>query len=285
MPHTALIQVDELAQHLGDADWALVDCRFSLADPEQGALDYRGRHIPGAVYAHLDRDLSGPVQPGRTGRHPLPDVAALAATLGRWGIDDGVQVVAYDAAGGALAAARLWWLLRWLGHDAVAVLDGGWPAWQAAALPTRGEVETRRPRPFVARPRPELIADADEVARLATDPRARVLDARGADRFRGENETLDPVAGRIPGAVSAPYVDNIGPDGRLRPAAALRAQYEGWLGAASPADTVVYCGSGVTAAFDLLALAVAGLPGARLYPGSWSEWLTDPNRPVATGAP
>jgi thiosulfate/3-mercaptopyruvate sulfurtransferase len=284
MTYTALVQVEDLAQHLGDADWAVVDCRFVLADPNRGAQDYRAGHIAGAVYGHLDHDLSDPVQPGHTGRHPLPDPARLAATFGRWGIDERVQVVAYDAAGGALAAARLWWLLRWLGHDGVAVLDGGWQAWLAAGLPTRAGHESRPARSFLAHSRPELIAMAEEVARLAADPQARVFDARGADRFRGENETIDPVAGHIPGAVSAPYLDNLGPDGRLRPPAELRARYLELLDGVEAADTAAYCGSGVTAAQTLLALAVAGLPGARLYPGSWSEWLTDPTRPVATGA-
>ncbi len=280
--YTTLIAVDELFAHLNDPNWALVDCRFSLQDTQQGRRAYQLGHIPGAVYAHLDEDLSGPVVPGRTGRHPLPAPEAFAARLGRWGIGNTTQVVAYDDAGGAYAA-RLWWMLRWLGHEAVAVLDGGWPAWMAAGLPQRSGFETRPPTVFTARLRPELVATADEVMLRRLDPDWRVLDARGADRFRGENETLDPVAGHIPGAVSAPYAGNLAPDGRFHDAAGLRQRYQSLLGAVPAARTICYCGSGVTAAHDVLAILHAGLGEARLYPGSWSEWITDPTRPIATG--
>jgi thiosulfate/3-mercaptopyruvate sulfurtransferase len=280
--YTTLIATDELAAHLDDPDWAVVDCRFSLQDPGQGRRAYQAGHIPGAVYAHLDEDLSGPVVPGRTGRHPLPEPELFAARLGRWGIGNTTQVVAYDDAGGAYAA-RLWWMLRWLGHEAVAVLDGGWSAWVAAGLPQRIGIETRPPTVFTARPRPELVATASEVMLRRLDPDWRVLDARGADRFRGENETLDPVAGHIPGAVSAPYADNLAPDGRFRDPASLRQRYQKLLGTVPAAHTICYCGSGVTAAHDLLAIFHAGLGEGRLYPGSWSEWITDPTRPIATG--
>ncbi len=280
--YTTLIAADELAAHLDDPDWAVVDCRFSLQDPEQGRRAYQAGHIPGAVYAHLDEDLSGPVVPGRTGRHPLPEPEGFAARLGRWGIGNTTQVVAYDDAGGAYAA-RLWWMLRWLGHEAVAVLDGGWPVWVAAGLPQRAGTETRPPTVFTARLRPELVATADEVMLRRLDPDWRVLDARGADRFRGENETLDPVAGHIPGAVSAPYAGNLAPDGRFRDPAGLRQRYQNLLGTVPAARTICYCGSGVTAAHDLLAILHAGLGEGRLYPGSWSEWITDPMRPIATG--
>lgn len=283
MPFGPLIDCQALAGRLGDASCCVVDARFSLADPSQGERDYIYRHIPGALYAHLDRDLSGPIVPGRTGRHPLPDPDRLAATFGAWGIDAATQVVAYDGMGGALAAARLWWLLRWLGHEAVAVLDGGWAAWESEGRPTRAGRETQPPRRFVAQLRPELVVDATKVDAMRLDPAARLLDARGADRFRGENETIDPVAGHIPGARSAPFADNLGADGRFRPPAALRAHYAALLGSVSPERTAVYCGSGVTAAHDLLAMAQAGLDGARLYAGSWSEWITDPGRAVAAG--
>jgi thiosulfate/3-mercaptopyruvate sulfurtransferase len=283
MAFTTILQPSDLLPRLSEPDWAVVDCRFYLADPDRAAAEYHAAHIAGAVYAHLDHDLAGPVQPGRTGRHPLPAIDALADTFGRWGIGPGVQVVAYDDAGGALAAARLWWLLRWLGHDAVAVLDGGWAAWRDAGLPVRTGTEARSPRRFTAQPQPADTASADDVARLAADPAGRVLDARGADRFRGENETIDPVAGHIPGARSAPYADNLDADGRFRSPDALRARYAALLGGADPADTVIYCGSGVTAAHDVLAMQFAGLAGAKLYAGSWSEWITLPSRPVATG--
>lgn len=284
MSYSTLVEVGALAQALEQPDWVAVDCRFQLADPAAAERAYHTAHIPGAVYAHLDRDLSAPAMPGRTGRHPLPAVADLAATFGRLGIGAGTQVVAYDAAGGALAASRLWWLLRWLGHEAVAVLDGGWQAWQAAGLPSRAGVETRPAAHFTAREQPDLVAATDEIAQLAERPDACVLDARGADRYRGENENIDPVAGHIPGAVSAPFAANLGPDGRFLDAATLRARYRTLCGTAGPDRIAVYCGSGVTAAHDALAMVHAGLPAARLYAGSWSEWITDPGRPVATGS-
>jgi len=280
--HSTLIDPEVLATRLADPGWAVVDCRFTLTDPARGERDYLAAHIPGAVYAHLDRDLAGPVVPGRTGRHPLPDVAAFAGTLGRWGIGPGVQVVAYDDAGGAIAA-RLWWLLRWLGHGAAAVLDGGWQAWAAAGRPARSGREARPARVFAPAPRPDLVAGAAAVERLRARPDGRLLDARAADRFRGENETIDPVPGHIPGARSVPFAANLGPDGRFKSPADLRARFEGALAGAPPDQAVVYCGSGVTAAHDLLAMAHAGLGMAKLYAGSWSEWITDPARPVATG--
>jgi thiosulfate/3-mercaptopyruvate sulfurtransferase len=282
--YRTLVDPGDVAAHLTDPDWAVVDCRFALADPEHGEAAYLAGHIPGAVYAHLDRDLAGAVVPGHTGRHPLPEPAALAATLGRWGIDARTQVVAYDDAGGAMAA-RLWWMLRWLGHDAVAVMDGGWPAWLARDRPVRAGRETRPARSFNPRPRPEMLADAAEVLRLRSDPSARVLDARSADRYRGENETIDPVAGHIAGAVSAPFAENLASDGAFRSPDALKTHYSAILGTVSPDRAVVYCGSGVTAAHNLLALAHAGLDGARLYAGSWSEWITDPARPIESGLP
>ncbi len=282
MTWRTIVPPDVAAARAPGTDWAMVDCRFALADPERGERDYIYCHARGAVYAHLDRDLSGPVIPGRTGRHPLPDPVALAATFGRLGIGPTTQVVAYDDAGGAFAA-RLWWLLRWLGHDAVAVLDGGWPAWLAAEGPTAAGVESRPSAAFIPRIRPELVLDAAAVEAMRLDPRRRLLDARGADRYRGENETIDPVAGHIPGAVSAPFAANLGPDGRFKPAAELRARYTELLAGVAPDGAVVYCGSGVTAAHDLVALAHAGLDGARLYAGSWSEWITDPARAVGVG--
>jgi thiosulfate/3-mercaptopyruvate sulfurtransferase len=280
--HTTLISAQELRSHIGHPDWAVVDCRYQLADLGFGRRAYAERHIAGAVFADVLDDLSGPVVSGKTGRHPLPDVATLAAKFSAWGIDGTVQVVAYDDRGGALAA-RLWWLLRWLGHERVAVLDGGWPAWVDAGLPLRSGQETRGPRHFIPAMRPALLADAGLVARVREDPAWRLLDARAAERFRGENETIDPVPGRIPGAISAPYADNLAPDGRFKPAGELREHYAGLLGSAGAAHTVCYCGSGVTAAHDLLAMAHAGLGEARLYVGSWSEWIVDPRRPVARG--
>ncbi len=284
MPYTALLTAAELADHLADPDWVVMDCRFSLGDAGRGRSDYLRSHIPGALYAHLNEDLSGPVIPGQTGRHPLPDVDALVRTFSRWGIGPGVQVVAYDDMGGAMAAARLWWLLRWVGHDAVAVLDGGWPRWQQEGHETRSGIQTRAPRAFTPHPRPDLLMSASDVLAVLHHPEYRLIDSRSADRYRGENETIDPVAGHIPGAVSAPYLDNLGSDGLFQVSEDLRARFQALLGD-RPADRAIfYCGSGVTAAHNLLAVAHAGLGDARLYAGSWSEWITDPDRPIRTGA-
>lgn len=282
MPCTTLVDAGTLREHLEDPDWMVVDCRFSLDDPEAGGRAYAAAHIPGAVYAHLDRDLSGPVVPGVTGRHPLPDPDRLSAWLSARGVDASVQVVAYDNKGGAIAA-RLWMLLRWLGHAAVAVLDGGWSAWCAAGHPTTQDAETPVPRQFIPAPASALLVDAATVERLRNDPACRLLDARARPRYRGEVEPIDPVAGHIPGAVSAPFAENLAPDGRFLPPEELRARFKALLGGVPPSAAVCYCGSGVTANHILLAMEYAGLPGARLYAGSWSEWITDPSRPVATG--
>jgi len=278
-----IVDTDELASHLGDPDWAIVDCRFSLDDPSIGRRAYENAHIPGAVYAHLNEDLSSPIIPGKTGRHPLPDVYTFEQKLGQWGIGDAVQVVAYDDSGGGIAA-RLWWLLRWLNHRPVAVLNGGWPQWLREGRPSRSGVESRRWRSFVARPRPELLVNADDVGNLRQDPAYVVGDSRTADRYRGENETIDPVAGHIPGALSIPYPDNLGQDGLFLSQNALRARFAAFLENRPAGQAIFYCGSGVTAAHNLLALAHAGLGEGRLYAGSWSEWIADPQRPVATGS-
>ncbi|MDQ2808710.1 MAG: sulfurtransferase [Chloroflexota bacterium] len=281
--HT-LISAADLLPHLADPAWVVVDCRYALADAAWGQREYRAGHIPGAVYADLKRDLSDPAVPRQTGRHPLPTPAALAVRLGVWGIDAQVQVVAYDAAGGALTAARLWWLLRWLGHAAVAVLDGGWQGWQAAGYPTVAGNETHVARQFTPQVQAGGVVDSAAVQAALGDPAVRLFDARAADRYRGENETIDPVAGHIPTAHSLPYAANLAADGYFLPPAALRARFAAALGALPAADAIYYCGSGVTAAHNLLAAAHAGLDGGRLYAGSWSEWITDPQRPIATGA-
>jgi thiosulfate/3-mercaptopyruvate sulfurtransferase len=279
--HHTLICAEALAARLAaGAPSVLLDCRFDLSDPSAGLAAYAAAHLPGARYAHLDQDLSG-AKTGRNGRHPLPDIAALAAWAGAMGIAPGVQVVAYDDVGGPYAA-RCWWLLRWLGHDAVAVLDGGVSAWRAIG----GAIERGAPAsPTATAPYPAAAAPAmptiDADALLAALGRVRLVDARSAARFRGEAETLDPVAGRIPGATLRAFQDNLLPNGRFKPAAQLRAEFENW---ATPAAQVVHqCGSGVTACHNLLAMAHAGLEGSVLYPGSWSEWCADPARPIARG--
>lgn len=271
-----LITPLDLAAHLGDPAWAIVDCRTELANPGWGRGAYRQAHIPGAVHAELETDLSAP-RTGLNGRHPLPSPEDLAAVFSRWGIEDGVEVVAYDA-GVDFFAARLWWSLRYLGHTLVRVLDGGYDAWQAAGLPEAAGEESRPLRRFVARPQPNSVALTPQIPGAA-----RLVDARAPERYRGEVEPLDRVAGHIPGARSYEWRRSFGPEGRLLPGPALRAQLEGALAGVAPEQAIVYCGSGVSASHVLLAMAVAGLHGARLYPGSWSEWCADRSRPVATG--
>ena len=281
MTYTALIDAATLHAHLDDPNWVVVDCRFSLADTEAGRRAYGESHLPGARYAHLDEDLSGPITP-TTGRHPLPDPARLARKLGAWGIGDGTQVIAYDDMGGMLAAARLWWLLRWLGHGAAAVLDGGFAAWRQAGLPLTAQLPAARPSMFEARPDDRLWLTTAQIQAL---PREElVLDARAAARYRGEMEPIDPVAGHIPGAINLPTEDHLAADGRFRPTDELRSRFAAVLGERSSMAVVHGCGSGVTACHNLLAMEVAGLSGSRLYAGSWSEWIRDPNRPIAAGA-
>ncbi len=278
---TTLIDTADLARRLNDPDWVIVDCRFSLADPDQGRRAYAAAHIPHAVYADLEQDLSAPAVPGQTGRHPLPAVTTLAERLGDWGVGPGVQVVAYDEADGSFAV-RLWWLARWLGHRTVAVLDGGWRAWCADDRPVTAAPPRPTPRVFTPAPQPHLTATVDDVQSARTHPR-HLFDVRVAERFCGAREPIDPVAGHIPGAHNAPYPGNVDANGRFLPADALRARYARLLGDTPPGEAVFYCGSGISAAHAVLAVAHAGLGDTRLYPGSWSEWITDPARPVATG--
>lgn len=282
MSFKTLIKPGQLAGHLNDLHWVVVDCRFSLADTDKGQQDYIQAHIPGAVYAHLDRDLCSKVIPGKTGRHPLPAIDILVQCLNNWGIDRQAQVITYDAASGAMAAARLWWLLRWLGHETVAVLDGGWQAWLRARLPVSSSEEQRSPRIFIPDLRMDLLADTAEVLESSRQPNFRLLDSRNADRFRGENETIDPIPGHIPGAISAPYVENLDEKGDILPVEALRQRFLNLLGSIPVQSAIFYCGSGVTAAHNLLALAHAGLGDGKLYAGSWSEWITDLSRPIET---
>ena len=275
--HTTIVSTDLLAAHL--SDWAVVDCRFDLQNPDWGRNQYRQAHVPGAVYASLNADLSA-APDGSNGRHPLPTIDSLAATLGRLGIDRSTQVVAYDQDAGPYAS-RLWWTLRYLGHDAVAVLDGGWAKWLQEGRQTHSGDETRTAVTFVPSPRSDQRVDVREVAAAGT---ARLLiDARAPDRFAGRSETIDRVAGHIPGAVNHFFKQNLAEDGTLLPPAQLREKFERLLGSRAPADAVMYCGSGVTACQNLLAMEHAGLHGTRLYVGSWSEWSSDPTRPVETG--
>ena len=266
--HTTIVSTDLLASHLDD--WAVVDCRFDLQNVQWGRDQYRLAHVPGAVYASLNDDLSGPLN-GSNGRHPLPAIDALAATLGRLGIDRRTQVIAYDQDAGSYAS-RLWWLLRYLGHDAVAVLDGGWAKWAQEGRPSRLGDETRQATTFEPSPRAgSSVGLADVVAHIGDSERV-LVDARAAERFEGRSETIDRVAGHIPGAVNHFFKQNLGADGTMLPPETLRANFERMLGDHSPSQAVIYCGSGVTACQNLLALEHAGLRGAALYVGSWSEW-------------
>ena len=282
MSRAPLVPVETLARHLDDAGWVVCDCRHDLADTGAGRRAYLETHIPGARFVHLDADLSA-ARTGRNGRHPLPDADRFAQRLGELGVANDTQVVAYDASGGYYAA-RLWWMLRWLGHESVAVLDGGWEAWVKGGNPVTTQPPAIKPARFVARRRLEMALDAAAVAASLGKHRPLLLDARSPDRYRGENETLDPVAGHIPGAANRFFKNNLAADGRFKPAAELQKEFSAALDTARPAEVVHYCGSGVTACHNLLAMEIAGLAGSRLYPGSWSEWCSDPSRPVAKGS-
>ena len=275
--YATLIGAIELAPHLRDADWVVFDCRADLVDPAFGQRAYGSAHLPGAFFIDLETGLSGP-KTGRNGRHPLPDPASLAARLAACGVSNHSQVVAYDDAGG-MFAARLWWMLRWLGHDRVAVLDGGLQAWMAAGLALDDEPPAARPATYTLALRPDRV-DARYVHEHLGRPDMLLLDARSPDRFRGENEVLDPVGGHIPGARNRFFGRNLGEDGLFRPADELRREFVELLDGLPPEQAILQCGSGVSACLNLLAMERAGLPGAKLYPGSWSEWCSDPARPV-----
>lgn len=282
MYYTNLVTTERLAQHLDDPEWVVVDCRFTLTDTEAGRRAYAAGHLPGARYAHLDEDLSAPKN-GRNGRHPLPDPATFAQTLGRWGIGNGKQVVVYDDSFGAMAV-RLWWMLRWMGHDAVALMDGGLPKWQREKRPMTADLPAVTPTVFTPRLREEMRVDAGAVLAASQSGGELLLDARPEMRFLGEMEPIDPVAGHVPGAVNVPFDDNLDLGGTFLAADELREMYEGLLAGRAPREVIHMCGSGVTACHNLLAMEIAGLPGAKLYPGSWSEWIADPAHPIATGA-
>jgi len=278
-----LIEPAHLAARLAVPETRSVvfDCRHDLSRAQWGREEFAAAHIPGAVFAHLEQNLSGPVTP-HSGRHPLPDPAVLAAFLGAAGVDTDTDVVVYDQDKSPYAA-RLWWLLRWLGHERVAVLNGGLAAWRAAGLPLQNALAPRSARPFRVRPALVQAVSTADVQRDLEGGRVLLLDARSADRFAGQNESIDPVAGHVPGARNQPFTLNLDASGRLRANAALTALWRGTLGDTPPTQVIAMCGSGVTACHNLLAMELAGLPGARLYAGSFSEWIRDPARQVATG--
>lgn len=279
---TTIVTANDLRQALGQHAERIVvlDVRHALTDANAGRKAYNEGHLPGAVFAHVDHDLSAPIGP-TTGRHPLPDPDAFCAALGRWGIDADKQVVAYDDVGGAWAA-RAWWLLKHYGHDRVALLDGGLPAWTE----TGGALSTHTPRPqptrFEGAPGHMATVRADDILEGRV---GLLLDARAPERYRGDVEPIDPVAGHVPGAVNAPFTQNNAANGRFRSRDELRRRFTRLLGDTRPADVATYCGSGVTAPHNILAMHIADLAGAKLYPGSWSEWIRDPGRPVERGAP
>jgi len=283
MPLAQLITPQQLAERLDAPGLVILDCRFALEDVDYGQRSYALGHIAGAHFADLERDLSGPVVKGRTGRHPLPEPGHLVERLREWGVDADSEVVLYDDGPGAFAA-RAWWLLAWLGkRSGVFILDGGLKAWHAAHLPLSLDPPVRREGTFSGAPDMKLLIDAQHLAKRLGDKAMTLLDARGLPRFRGEVEPIDPVAGHIPGAQCAAFTDNLGADGRFLPAAQLKLRFAEKLGGRSPEQLVAYCGSGVTACHNLFALALAGYPLGRLYAGSWSEWINDSSRGVVKG--
>jgi thiosulfate/3-mercaptopyruvate sulfurtransferase len=280
MTYNTLISTQDLATHL-DGTWAIVDCRHDLQNDGWGIDEYRRAHIPGAAYASLSRDLAAPAS-GAGGRHPLPEPRTLDATFSRLGISNGRQVVAYDQETG-MFASRLWWLLRYMGHEAAAVLDGGWTKWLREGRPTRGGEEAIARGMFTGQPREEMRLTVEDVAAKVAGGSALLVDARSPDRFEGRDEPIDRVPGHIPGAVNHYYKQNMTPAGEMLPSDRLREQFAGVLGDRPPDQAIMYCGSGVSACQNLLALEHAGITGVRLYVGSWSEWSSDPKRPVQTG--
>jgi thiosulfate/3-mercaptopyruvate sulfurtransferase len=273
---TILVSTAELAAH---PEWRVFDCRHDLAKPALGEEQYLEAHLPGALFAHLDRDLSAP-KTGRNGRHPLPQPEVFISWLGKRGLKPSDQVVCYDAGNGAMAA-RLWWMLRWIGHEAVAVLDGGLAKWLAEKRPVSAEVPRFEPSQYLLNRKPRGQVSLSEVERHGNE--ILLVDARAPARYRGEQEPIDPVAGRIPGARNRFNMDNVSPQGTFKSAEQLQREFQAVLGGCAPSEVVHYCGSGVAACHNLLAMELAGLPGGRLFAGSWSEWSADPKRPVEKG--
>ncbi|CAG7856646.1 thiosulfate/3-mercaptopyruvate sulfurtransferase [biofilm metagenome] len=280
MKYTTIISADDLKPHVNDQDWIIIDCRFSLADTDAGFTAYRHGHIPNARYTHLDRDLSSQVT-DFTGRHPLPTIATLINKLESWGVNNNSQVVVYDDANGAFAG-RLWWLMRYLGHEQVAVLDGGLKHWQRLAYPLTTTLPTIKPCDFRAYINQNSVLSAIEVQNNLAQKQLCLVDARTPERYRGEQEPIDPVAGHIPGAFNRPFQLNLHEEGLFSSADKLRNQFSQLIGTKSPDQVAHMCGSGVTACHNLLAMEIAGLSGSKLYAGSWSEWITNKNRPITT---
>ncbi|MDB5803631.1 MAG: Rhodanese-like protein [Betaproteobacteria bacterium] len=282
MIYTTIVDASVLSRHLDDPNWIVLDCQHDLMKPGWGREAYAAGHIPGAQFVSLDDDLAG-AKNGSNGRHPLPSVESLTALFSRLGISEGKQVVVYDSAQ-SMYAGRAWWCLKWMGHQAVAVLDGGLGKWKLDGRALSTDMPAARPATFVARINAAIKVEGDEVAARMKDGSARIIDARAPDRYDGSAETIDPVGGHIPGAVNRFWKSNVNPDGTFKPAAVLRAEFEALLAGKTPAEVIQQCGSGVTALHNFVAMEIAGLSGSRLYPGSWSEWCANPARPVATGS-
>ena len=280
MDERTIVSAPWLRDRLGSPGLVILDARFSLDDEEWGQRTYLEGHVPGALYADTATHLAGEIIPGVTGRRPFPDPEVFAAQLGAWGIDESTQVVTYDADGGRMSAARVWLMLRWMGHDRVAVLDGGWQAWLAAGCPVTAEVPAPATTTYPTRLRPELLADVDEVDEYRQRPATCVFDSRGAEGYHGGGVYHDPVRGHIAGAGLADRANTTNADLTFRTPDELRAYYVDLLDGVDPGEVIYYCGSGITAAQNVLAMSIAGLEGSRMYVGSWSEWITDPRRPV-----
>lgn len=280
MGYSTLITTAELHEHLDDPRWIVFDCRYDLARPQLGRDEYAKAHVPGAFFVHLDDDLSAP-KTGENGRHPLPEPKGFAARLGELGVDEHLQVVAYDFQSG-MSAARLWWMLRWLGHENVAVLDGGWQRWCDERRPVTSALPAPRRTSFASKLRPSEVS-VEFVQSQLDRCDYMLLDARAPDRYRGENESIDPVAGHIPGALNRFFRDNLDARGAFKPRDVLRAEFGAVIGDTAPERLIHYCGSGVSACHNLLAMEIAGLPGGKLYGGSWSEWIADSSRPTEAG--
>ena len=277
---TSLINASELANIFALNTTVLIDCRTTLGDPEGGRTAYKDGHIPNALFAHLEEDLSGEIIKGSTGRHPFPSIEDFASTCNRWGIDASKQVVVYDQGHGGIAA-RLWFMLKWLGHKNVAVLNGGWQNWVAQKYPTEQTIKVPTPAVFLPRPNQKALVDINFIAENFANSAYLLVDSRSAERYRGEQEPIDPVAGHIPKAASAPFLENLGSDGLFLAEDKLKERFDHLLKGQALEDTIFYCGSGVTACHNLLALHSIGRENAKLFPGSWSEWITDRQRPIA----
>lgn len=283
MNYTAIVTPEEASLHLEDPTWVFIDCRFSLSDPNIGFSQYRKEHIKDALYADLNKNMSGEIIHGTTGRHPLPQKEKLISLFSQYGIDSHVQVVVYDDCSGSMAASRLWWLLKWAGHDAVAVLDGGFKYWKLLGFPCSKAVEKKRVRYMSPSFRDEFIFNTSDIVRAIKNKTCYLLDSRSLDRFKGKNETIDPIAGHIPGAISVPFVENLDENGKFKPLDILKERFQKLVQDKCPEQIIFYCGSGVTATHNILAFFACGMGMPRLYVGSWSEWTTNPERPVEKG--